>query len=77
MNKESFVALLEEAKNNVGAEYVLNGMLLYYSNDRWTLESRKIIFGFDEFIIQGESVSIRVGDRFLGIIDPREIRRLE
>ena len=77
MDKESFVALLKEAKNNVGAEYLLNGMLLYYSNDRWTLESRKIIFGFDEFIIEGEGVSIRVGDRYLGIIDPLEIRRVE
>lgn len=77
MDKESFAALLEEAKNNVGSEYLLNGMLLYYSNDRWTFESRKIIFGFDEFIIEGEGVSIRVGGRYLGIIDPREIRRVE
>ena len=77
MNKESFVALLEEAKNNVGVEYILNRMRLYYSNERWTLESREIIFGFDEFFVEGEGVSIRVGDRYLGIIDPREIRRVE
>ena len=77
MNKESFVALLEEAKNNVGAEYLLNGMILYYGNNRWTFESRKIIFGFNEFFVEREGVSIYAGNQYIGIIDPREIRRVE
>ena len=77
MDKESFVALLEEAKNNVGTEYLLNEMILYYGNNRWTLESRKIIFGFNEFFVEGEGVTICAGNQYLGIIDPREIKRVE
>ena len=72
MDKESFAALLEEAKNNIGTKYLLNEMILYYGNNRWTLE-----FSFNEFFVEGEGVTICVGNQYIGTIDPREIKRVK
>jgi len=77
MKSQEFISLLEEAKANVGNEYPLkNKMSLYFDQNRWSLESKEMIFGFDNYKLEGEGISLFVNGSYLGLIDPQQMKRV-
>ena len=82
MDKESFAALLEEAKRNPDKEYNFeNGSTLWYDNGKWNVIMGAFMFTFNNYFEESGWITMILDGNYLGLIDyvrmEREYKRLD
>ena len=78
MDKESFVALLEEAQLNEGKHFFFkNGMYLFYGWERWTLGTNGMIVAFDKYEVDRNYLRLFDKKSYYGIANIADLERVE
>ena len=78
MDKESFVALLEEAQSNPWKQYELkNGISIIYPGDKWDVITNELVFTFNYYRMGPKYIEMYLSLAYLGLIDCEKMERVE
>ena len=78
MDKESFVALLEEAESNPWKQYHFkNGILIIYSEGKWDVITNELVFTFNYYRMGSKYIEMYLSLAYLGLIDCEKMERVE